>query len=343
MSSILLPALVGGLCILIGWQRVRISTALDLMDAPDSVRKLHRRPTPVVGGVMFLTSAIVLIGYQYAQLVVAGSGPDQRLFILSAIVLPHCILGLTDDRYSVPAAARLIYSLSLTAAVLATDRSLSIRDLNFSFGLSVRMNSQLAYFLSLFFVVGFIYAVNMIDGMNGILGVYGLILTVVFAASLYPGNMAYFLAVAIGLAIFMTFNMAGLLFAGDGGSYGLGSCAAVMFLLVYTEGHSLRPFSIEMIVVSVFVPVADSIRVSLARIKRGVGPFSADRNHLHHRLEQRFGAIGALIVFAAMVAIPIAFALALPSLAWAALTLAIVIYFTVVYGLAPRATPAASA
>lgn len=290
---------------------------------------------------MFLTSATVLIGYQYMQLFIAGSGPDQRLFILSAIVLPHCILGLTDDRYSVPAAARLIYSLSLSAAVLATDRSLSIRDLHFSFGLSLRMNSQLAYFLSLFFVVGFIYAINMIDGMNGILGAYGLILTVVFAASLYPGNVAFFLSVAVGLSVFMAFNMAGRLFAGDGGSYGLGSCAAVMFLLVYTEGQSSRPFPIEMIVVSVFVPVADSIRVSLARIKRGVGPFSADRNHLHHRLEQRFGAQGALVVFAAMVAVPIVVALALPTYAWAALALAVLIYITVVYGLA-RPTPATS-
>jgi UDP-GlcNAc:undecaprenyl-phosphate GlcNAc-1-phosphate transferase len=342
MPSILLPVIVGGLCILIGWKREKIATALDLLDAPDSVRKFHRRPTPVVGGIMFLLCSVVLIGYQYAQLLVLGSGPDQRLFILAAIVLPHCILGLTDDRYSVPAAARLIYSLSLTAAVLATDRSLSIRDLHFSFGVSMRINSQLAYFLSLLFVIGFIYAVNMIDGMNGILGVYGLILTVVFAASLYPGNTGYFLAVAVGLSIFMAFNMAGQLFAGDGGSYGLGSCAAVMFLLVYTNAPESRPFPIEMIGVSVFVPVVDSIRVSLARINRGVSPFSADRNHLHHLLEHRFGAIGALIVFGGMVAIPIAIALALPPYTWAALALAAVIYVTVVYGMARGPTATAS-
>jgi UDP-GlcNAc:undecaprenyl-phosphate GlcNAc-1-phosphate transferase len=343
MPSLLLPVVVGGLCILIGLQRVRIANAFDLMDAPDSVRKFHGRPTPVVGGIMFLLCAVVLIGYQYAQLLVLGAGPDQRLFILAAIVLPHCILGLTDDRYSVPAAARLIYSLSLTAAVLATDRSLSIRDLHFSFDVSLRINSQLAYFLSLLFVIGFIYAVNMIDGMNGILGVYGLILTVVFAASLYPGNIAYFLAVAVGLSVFMAFNMSGLLFAGDGGSYGLGSCAAVMFLLVYTTAPSFRPFPIEMLAVSVFVPVADSIRVSLSRINRGVSPFSADRNHLHHRLQHRYGPHGALAVFAAMVGVPIAFALAVPSLTWAALILAVAIYLAVVYGVARGPAAAASA
>jgi UDP-GlcNAc:undecaprenyl-phosphate GlcNAc-1-phosphate transferase len=333
MPEVLLPIIVAAACLLVGWQRVWIADSLGLMDVPDKVRKFHSRPTPIVGGVMFLLCAVVVLGYGY-MLMVQAEEPDQRFFVIAAIVLPHCILGLTDDRYSVPAAARLIYSLSLSAAVLATDRSLSVKDLSFSFGLSLKIGSQVGYFVTLFFVVGLIYAINMMDGLNGVLGTYGLILMVVFARWLYPGHELFFQSIVLCLAIFLAFNLAGLVFAGDGGSYAVGSSAAVMLLHVYdTKTPSAHAFPVDLLMVAAFVPVADSIRVSVARIMAGGSPFAADRNHLHHRLQQRYGALGALAVYSALVAVPIALALAMPSLTWAALLLAIVVYLAVVYGL----------
>lgn len=333
MPGIVLPVAVAAVSLLIGWQSRTLGALLGLMDVPDTVRKFHGQPTPIVGGLMFLASAVILIGYYYTTVPWSEDGSHQRFFVIASIIIPHCILGLTDDRYSVPAAARLIYSLSLSAAVLVTDRSLSMRDVYFSFGVSIRLSSQFGYFVTLLFVVGLTYAVNMIDGVNGILGTYGLILTAVLARWLYPGQEFVFVSIILVLSIFLGFNLAGALFAGDGGSYAVGACAAIMLLNVYEPASARHPFPIDLIVVAVFVPVVDAVRVSVSRLLSGRSPFSADRNHLHHRLQRRFGNSGALAMFTVVVGGPTAVALAMPSITWVALIIVIVAYLGVTFGL----------
>jgi UDP-N-acetylmuramyl pentapeptide phosphotransferase/UDP-N-acetylglucosamine-1-phosphate transferase len=259
--------------------------------------------------------------------------------VISAIVLCHGILGLTDDRYSVPAAARLIYSLSLTAAILATDRSLTLRDLDLSFGLDITVGSQLAYLLTLFFVVGFIYAVNMIDGMNGVLGSYALLVTLFFATRLFTGNEIFFVTTAIALAVFLAFNLTGQVFAGDGGAYVVGAGGAMLLLHLYDQAHDTGAMPFDMIMVVVCIPVLDALRVSLMRLKAGRSAFAADRNHLHHRLMRRFGPHRALFIFVMLAGTPMAMAAMWPSLTWLALLLGVVGY-AIVIGLvtAPAAT-----
>jgi UDP-GlcNAc:undecaprenyl-phosphate/decaprenyl-phosphate GlcNAc-1-phosphate transferase len=317
LASVVLPIIVGIICLIIGWQRNKIAKILGLVDRPNFQEKLHNAATPVVGGLMFLVCAIILIGWNYG-LMIGKEQQDQRLYLIAAIVLAHSVLGITDDRYSVPAAARLSYSLSLVAAVLATDRTMVIRELYFSFGLSFGLGSQASYFLTVLFVVGFIYAVNMMDGLNGILGVYGLILLGFFSLWLFIGNEVYFLCAVMALTVFLAFNLAGVLFAGDGGSYLLGASAGVLFLALYDQTFE----QVDMIAVAAFVPVIDAFRVSIDRLRRGGSMFLADRNHLHHILGRRLGPHKALLAYSILVAAPMAIATVYPAFVWLSVVIA---------------------
>jgi UDP-GlcNAc:undecaprenyl-phosphate GlcNAc-1-phosphate transferase len=72
------------------------------------------------------------------------------------------------------------------------------------------------------------------------------------------------------------------IFMGDGGSQFLGFTLAVLaVLLAQREGQA---FSTAVPLMFLGLPVVDTLMVMSRRIREGRSPFSADRNHLHHKL-----------------------------------------------------------
>ena len=70
----------------------------------------------------------------------------------------------------------------------------------------------------------------------------------------------------------------------------LGWFTGVCGLLIITIGdpfpNGLIPFDTEVFVMSLFLlPVFDAARIILIRLSKGVHPFSADRRHMHHVLQ----------------------------------------------------------
>jgi len=56
-------------------------------------------------------------------------------------------------------------------------------------------------------------------------------------------------------------------------------------------------FSAEEVVLLFIVPVLDSFRLTFVRWRRGQSPMEPDRDHLHHRLQNRFGWPTGLYVY----------------------------------------------
>ena len=95
------------------------------------------------------------------------------------------------------------------------------------------------------------------------------------------------------------FNMMGRLFLGDGGAYAIATAIGLLAIMVYnTPGiHTLRAISADQLVLLFVVPVADSFRLTYKRLRQGRSPMSADRDHLHHHLQDRFGWPAGLLVY----------------------------------------------
>ncbi len=327
----MLVAFVLVVCTAILLWRDPIARRLGIVDLPDRDRKLHARPTPLVGGPVFIVAYLACVATIYFRM----DDQEQALYAITAIVLPHAMLGLIDDRLRLPTDARLLFSVSLTAAALLADRSLVIRTVYFSFGgdlglVPIRLQSHFAFFLTLMLIVGTVYSVNLIDGKNGVLGVYFLSTTLFAGIWLHGGNGSLLLAAIAAILLFLVWNLRGLVFAGDSGAYLVGALVASTILLIHREQATAMTFPIELIGLVVFVPAVDAARMLARRLMRAQNPFAGDSDHFHHLLWRRFGPVGGLLAFGATVAVPLAAAVVFPRHAWAALLVAAVLYGSLV-------------
>jgi UDP-GlcNAc:undecaprenyl-phosphate/decaprenyl-phosphate GlcNAc-1-phosphate transferase len=98
------------------------------------------------------------------------------------------------------------------------------------------------------------------------------------------------------------------LFFGDAGTYAIAAmfgCAAIVWHSHGVAGDRLTSLQ----VCSLFlVLVLDMLRLIILRTRAGRSPMAADHNHLHHRLDDHFGWPAGLVVYLALVALPIVMA-----------------------------------
>jgi UDP-N-acetylmuramyl pentapeptide phosphotransferase/UDP-N-acetylglucosamine-1-phosphate transferase len=130
------------------------------------------------------------------------------------------------------------------------------------------------------FAVGFINALNMADGANGLVPGIALASFAVFFME-YGRPMDG--ALMFACSIFFIFNViSGWYFLGDTGSYGLGAILLGYGLLGVADGD----FSAGFMAALFCYPCVDFMVSVIRRFRAGRSPFSADNGHLHNRLHQ---------------------------------------------------------
>jgi len=280
-------------------------------------RDAHSRPTPRLGGVAMMFGIAVAIG------VASTLGWFHSVFVdpTKIITILVCavainLVGFFDDLYDLDWTLKLAGQF-LVAGLLAwqgvTIVSLPIDGLTIgSFGVSL--------VVTVFITVLVMNAVNFIDGLDGLVAGVVLIGTTVFFAYAYlltqqttPTN--YFnlatliSACVIGACVgFLPFNWRpAKIFMGDGGALLLGLLMSASALTVTgqidptitTKTNSVPAFLPLILPLAILVlPLLDFTLAVLRRLRAGKSPFAADRNHIHHRL-QDFGHshLGSVLVF----------------------------------------------
>ena len=295
----------GALALVLCMNAKVICSRLNLMDVPDA-RKQHRTETPLMGGVVIL---LAFIPVALAHVLWASSERWlSTLMIWLGCVTAMVFVGIADDRHSLSPRARLGISFLVFASAAVIDPTFNVRILDFEYP---RWDLGLGtWWLALIFtavcVVGLINAVNMADGKNGL--VLGLCLAWLGLLAIRAPEplLSAMLLLAVVLAVLLLFNLQGRLFLGDGGAYGLATATGLLAIMVYnTSGmHALRAISADELVLLFAIPVFDSFRLTYVRIKQGKSPMSADRDHLHHHLQDRFGWPGGLAVYFIIALLP---------------------------------------
>lgn len=277
-----------------------LGKALSVIDRPDGRRKIHSRPTPLVGGLAILVPVVA------AAVLQAMRTPFGPLYgMLAAAVAVFVLVGLLDDRGHIRATVRLAVSTLLVALVLWAVPGLSVRFLTFSFdgqlGPLFLGNLGGAAF-TLLCLVGLQNAVNMADGKNGLVIGMSIVWSLVLLAHA-PAHMQPVLIVLLtGLSLTLLFNVSGKLFLGDAGTYGLSICLGLLTLYVYNV--SFATFPADAVALMFLVPVVDTLRLMVARALEGRSPFASGRDHLHHILLSVLPWHWALTVYLALVAVP---------------------------------------
>jgi UDP-GlcNAc:undecaprenyl-phosphate GlcNAc-1-phosphate transferase len=147
-------------------------------------------------------------------------------------------------------------------------------------------------------MTGFVNAVNMADGQDGCVAGMFVIWSscIVLAGGHTVANLAAVLLVT-SLAV-LAFNLRGQVFLGGAGAYGV----TFVFGLLILRLHNYWDVTAETVIVWFFVPVVDCLRLLITRPLKGVSPLKGDRNHFHHRLDERFGANAGLAIYLGLVA-----------------------------------------
>jgi len=262
----------------------RAVMAAGIMDAPSSVRKVHRAPTPTSGGLG------IALAFAASLAAVGAPGAVHWTFPLepgAAADLAGCaaagfallVIGVIDDAW--PLSPRLKFALMATIACLFAAFVASAPGLTVSSGLDVPLPTPLAIAGSALFFFTLINAVNFMDGANGLaigstaIGVAGL--GAIVAAHDSAALALACAAAAAAMAGFLVWNFpAGRLFAGDAGSLFCGGLAASLSLVAVQDAG-----------VSVFVPpilffpmLADVLLTLAWRVGRQRSAFKAHRDHL---------------------------------------------------------------
>ncbi|MEM7023573.1 MAG: MraY family glycosyltransferase [Pseudomonadota bacterium] len=270
---------------------------LGVIDYPDGGRHGHSRPTPLVGGIALMVPLLLValaeaiwygaLGGIFAALTIGGLG-----FLL---------LGWYDDRDHVPPGVRLLISTSLCGALVMMEPSLILAEVDLAPHQGVRLG-VIAVPFTIICLVGLQNSINMADGMNGL--VIGL--TAIWAGCLMvyaPAELQLYLGfMLLGLLILLPFNLTDRLFLGDAGSYSIGT--TIGLLIIYTFNVADGRLPMLTVVLWLFVPVADTLRVMITRWMSDRSPLTGDKNHLHHRLKRRWDTLQSLFLYLALVGGP---------------------------------------
>jgi UDP-GlcNAc:undecaprenyl-phosphate GlcNAc-1-phosphate transferase len=267
-----------------------IGTTFNLLDVPGD-RKKHRQVTSLMGGVVllavFIPAAMVLVA------MIASPNHYFKLIVWLVAIGGMTVVGILDDRHSLSPRVRLLLSFLIFGLAAYIEPIYNVRVLDFehppfAFGLGTR---GIAIAFTIICCVGLVNAVNMADGKNGL--VIGLCIGWLGLLSLRSPTMFLPLIglLTTVLIVLLVFNLRGKLFLGDGGAYGLASAIAILAIAIYNSPgeHATRALSGEEVMLLFAVPVLDSFRLTYKRIRRGDSPMAADRDHLHHHLQDRFG------------------------------------------------------
>lgn len=251
------------------WVR-RAALALDVVDAP-SQRKVHRTPMPLLGGVGIFAGAIL------AVLIIYRGEPEPTVIGVLLATTVVALTGLIDDYRPLPAWAKLAGQV-LGVLILA------------AFGIRVRLPLPEAvnYAITLLWVLGLTNAINFLDNMDGLsAGIAAVTTSFTLLLALSNGQ---FLVAALSAALlgaclgFLRYNFPpASIFMGDVGSQFLGFLLAVIGLQLRFPDNS--NFVTWMVPVLLFgLPIFDMTLVVVSRLRRGLSPNTAGRDHTSHRL-----------------------------------------------------------
>jgi UDP-GlcNAc:undecaprenyl-phosphate GlcNAc-1-phosphate transferase len=251
--------------------------------APDSVAKhgISTRPSSRLGGVaVFTITATLMILSEYLS---PGADPflSTSIYYYSLFLFISCFsLGLWDDisvgglrpRFRLVTLC-LIYAVVLTGIPGLIPSSLGIAPLDFLMSIPL-----VGLLLTIIFCVGFLNAVNMADGANGL--VPGIALVSFFFFSLLDSSPVWGYLV-IGFGIFLIFHLvSGRLFLGDAGSYGVACLLSFGGLYMVQVGEA----SPWLLAATLSYPCLEVLVSMVRRTLSGNSIFLPDNHHLHNRL-----------------------------------------------------------
>lgn len=285
---------------------------LGVVDRPDGRRKLHGEAIPLAGGLAIWIAVVVVLSVNQAL-----GGPRLPLeigsfwpvFLAASGLL--CLVGLADDVWNMRARHKLLGQM-IAVSIVVVGGDLVIRNVEL-FGWHVELG-LLSVPFTMFWLLGAINAMNLLDGMDGLAatvgGMIGIALAVMAAIGGHPVESTVAATLVGATTGFLIYNFPpARVFLGDTGSMLIGLVLGVVAIKATLKGPATVALAAPVAIWT--LPILDAAMAILRRKLTGRSICIPDRGHLHHRLGERgFGPRGTLFLIGSLSALTMAGAIA---------------------------------
>jgi UDP-GlcNAc:undecaprenyl-phosphate GlcNAc-1-phosphate transferase len=285
---------------LIDKNKNRIVKKIKIIDKPDKIRKLHKKPTPLLGGMMIFSSFFLINLYLFFL-----HNLSKTSFIILICCAACLILGLIDDIKKISYKFKFLILVVIFFLFVSLDSNLQINKIYFA---TFNKEFYFNYFSIPFTILCltlFINSMNLIDGIDGLCILISIILLAWLIKS-FQNSEALYILIIISFIYILYFNLKKNIFLGNSGSLFIGCLIGLSVILNYNIEISKVNSPVENIFIAFMLPGLDMLRVFAERIFKKKNPFLADRSHLHYLLlDKGLNLTKVLTILCMMVLSPI--------------------------------------
>jgi len=251
-------------------------TREQIVDRPGEERRINENIVPRMGGIIIYFMAMISIISFYNDL------NSVRYFVIASLVIVS--LGIVDDIIGVNWDKKFI--IQTIAAIFLLYFLAPLFKAVLFFGITIPYPFH--YFLLLFLIVGSINSINLMDGLDGLVSGFSLLVVcVTFTMGYYYSDtLLMILSISLmgSLIGFLKFNAyPARIFLGDTGSQSLGFFLISAALLT-SIGVNKPTLDLTFPVILLGVPIVDTLKVMVVRSIRKKNIFLPDKSHMHYIL-----------------------------------------------------------
>lgn len=278
----------------------RVAKKIGAIDFPDSARRMHKQPTPRLGGLA------VFLGFLVSVLCFCEITRELIALLCGAVII--AILGIFDDSRGLSAKFKFCVQIIASLVVIYVgDIKIDIftNPNIFSNEKFLVLSDWVSVPVSVLWIVAITNAVNLIDGLDGLAaGICSIAaVSLVFIAIMVNQPAIALLAIIIAGSCFgflpSNFRQKKKMFLGDTGSTFLGYTLAVLSIQGGFKSYAVISFAVPVLIFG--LPIFDTLFAMLRRVLTGKSVMTPDRGHIHHRLvDMGFSQKQAVFILYAM-------------------------------------------
>jgi UDP-GlcNAc:undecaprenyl-phosphate GlcNAc-1-phosphate transferase len=248
-----------------------------------SAERWSSQTKPILGGITFYVIFIFSVLNYFAFFNIEALLKPEILGMILAVTVAF-LMGLADDMLNTPPGFKFFFQIICGIILIYSDVYIQVFE-----------SQTLNYLLTIFWVIGIMNSLNMLDNMDAITTSVSstILLGVIFILSFTQPVSGVFLMLTLGvlasLLSFLYYNWnPSKMYMGDNGSQFLGAFVAIVGIKVFwntpaASGHSLL-YPSMLTFLAFVVPISDTTTVTINRLMRGQSPFVGGRDHTTHHL-----------------------------------------------------------
>ena len=265
-------------------------------------RSSHQKIVPSFGGLAFflvfvigvlITPEIIEKVFHACKLGYINSLIMRVLIVISLIIIVYT--GVKDDNKILSPFRKLLGQFASAGLIVSFD-NFRIQSFYGLFNIH-DIPLTISIIISVVFIITFMNAFNLIDGIDGNAAINGISISFFFCFFFYHTDSMFFIGLCLmiigTLSAFLRYNFSttNKIFMGDTGSLTIGLVLSILALKLlnikeyqfnfeFIEYHDLPIIVLTIL----FLPISDLMRVVVIRIINNKAIYKPDKNHIHHAM-----------------------------------------------------------